>query len=80
MMNKPDVPYRSMPLGYVAVWLLLMCALTIGKEVNRHGWPLPSSGEYISEQVAVILLSAYFWGWIFWKSWLYKKFPKIPKE
>ena len=65
-----------MPLGYLAVWLLLMSVLIIGKEVGRHGWPLPSSGEYIGEQVAVILLGAYFWGWILWKFWLYKKFPK----
>jgi hypothetical protein len=65
-----------MPLGYQAIWLLLMSILVVSREITHYGWPLPSSAQYISEQVLVVLIGAYFWGWIFWKFWLYKKFPK----
>ena len=64
MANKPDVPYMSMPLGYQAVWILIMTILVVGKEVAQYGWQLPTSAGYISENIMVILLGAYFWGWV----------------
>jgi hypothetical protein len=65
--------YRPMPLGYQAVWLLLMAVIVGSQTIGHYGWPL-SSG-LVAETVVTIILGAYFWGWIFWKFWLYKKFP-----
>jgi hypothetical protein len=75
-MDKPIAPYRSMPLGYQATWLLIMAIVIIGAELRRFGWPLRSSPEYVSENLLAIVIGAYFWGWVFWKFWLYRRFPK----
>ena len=74
MTDKPNVPYRSMPLGYQGIWLLLMAILISVQTVNHYGWPL--SDGIIGEAIAEIVLGAYLWGWIFWKFWLHKQFPK----
>jgi hypothetical protein len=73
MSDDPKVPYRAMPLNYQAIWLALMTIVVGYQTIRQHGWSL-SPGQ-ISEAVVTIVLGAYFWGWILWKFWLYKRFP-----
>jgi hypothetical protein len=63
-----------MPLGYQATWLFMMTILFGVQTVNHYGWTM--SPELLTETVATIIGSAYLWGWLLWKLWLYRKFPK----
>lgn len=64
-----------MPLGYVAVWIGLSLVLMGVRHVESYGWPPSASTEQAIGILASGLAGGVFWGWTFWKFWLYKKFP-----
>lgn len=72
--NSAQVVYRPMPISYQAIWLILM-TIVIGYQTIGHYRSSLSSVQIVEAGLAIVF-GAYFWGWIFWKFWLYKKFPK----
>jgi hypothetical protein len=65
------VPYRGMPLGYVAAWV----AFTGLAVLYQSGVP-ESNSEWAILAVGALVGGA-LWGWILWRLrfWLYRKFP-----
>lgn len=69
MQPEPLVPYRRMPLGYLAVWIGLMALVML------YQYGIPQSVGAWAQYAAATLIGAALWGWICWRFWLYKKFP-----
>ena len=78
-MDQPPVPYRSMPMGYLAVWIGLNLVIFGLRHVQDYGWPPVATLEQIVQIVGSSILSGWLWGWVFWRFWLYKRFPESSK-
>lgn len=74
-MDDQSVPYRPMPLGYMAVWVGLHILLLGFRHAQTYGWPISMSFEQFIGILAGSIAGGLFWGWIAWKFWLYKRFP-----
>jgi hypothetical protein len=74
---KGEIPYRRMPVRYMAAWFVLNLLLIGYQHFSYYGSAALSVGMIV-EVIAAALVGAALWGWIFWRFvGLYRVFPNL---
>jgi hypothetical protein len=74
MADKQFFPYRSMPLRYSLIWMVVFGGAGAYQVIRSDGWPPASIPELVSTAVVGAMVG-YFIAWISWRAGAHKKHP-----